>query len=165
MSNRQNLRSAHDTLGDLVSDFQPSNYSNLQISVFHQAYAALHGAEYNATMGIYDVANLSQITQQLDYLILMLERQFQGQAVVQHQVRVNNHFEAIGEALDRSPTPVDPNLCDVSEELWVVSHVDQLKLLFAFAKLAGIAIGAVVSHNDLLPLALFSRLGLRFGNV
>lgn len=117
MSNRQNLRSACDTLGDLVSHFQPSNYSNLQISVFHQAYAALHGAEYNATIGIYDVAKLSQITQQLDYLKLMLERQFQGQAVIQHQVRVNNHFEAIGEALDRSPTPVDPNLCDVSEEL------------------------------------------------
>lgn len=100
-----------------MSHFQPPNYSNLQISVFHQAYAALHGAEYNATIGIYDVAKLSQITQQLDYLKLMLERQFQGQAVIQHQVRVNNHFEAIGEALDRSPTPVDPNLCDVSEEL------------------------------------------------
>lgn len=98
-----------------MSDFQPSNYSNLQISVFHQAYAALHDAEYNATMGIYDVANLSQITQQLDYLKLMLERQLQGQA--QQQVKVNRHFEAIGEALDRSPTPVDPNLCDVSEEL------------------------------------------------
>ena len=123
MSNRQNLRSACDTLGDLVSDFQPSNYSNLQISVFHQAYAALHGAEYNATMGIYEVAKLSQITQQLDYLILMLERQFQGQAVIQHQVRVNNHFEAIGEALDRSPTPVDTNLCDVSEELRSVTMV------------------------------------------
>jgi hypothetical protein len=55
MSNRQKLRFACDTLGDLVSDFQPSNYSNLQISVFHQAYAALHDAEYNATMWIYDV--------------------------------------------------------------------------------------------------------------
>jgi hypothetical protein len=55
MSSRQKLRSACDTLGDLVSDFQPSNYSNLQISVFHQAYAALHDAEYNATMWIYDV--------------------------------------------------------------------------------------------------------------
>ena len=117
MSDLQNLRSACDTLGDLVPDFQPSNYSNLQISVFHQAYAALHGAEYNATMGIYDVATLSQITQQLDYLKLMLERQLQGQAAVQQQVKVNRHFEAIGEALDRSPTPVDPNLCDVSEEL------------------------------------------------
>ena len=120
MSNRQNLRSACDTLGDLVPKFQPSNYSNLQISVFHQAYAALHDAEYNATMGIHDVATLSQITQQLDYLILMLKRQRQqrqGQAAVQHQVQVNDHFKAIGEALDRSPTPVDPNLCDVSEEL------------------------------------------------
>ena len=63
----------------------------------------------------YDVANLSQITQQLDYLKLMLERQLQGQAPVQDQVQVKHHFEAIGEALDRSPTPVDPNLCDVSE--------------------------------------------------
>lgn len=96
-----------------MSDFQPSNYSNLQISVFHQAYAALHGAEYNATMEIYDVATLSQITQQLDYLKLMLERQLQGQAVVQHQDQVNDHFKAIGEALERSPTPVDPNLYDV----------------------------------------------------
>ena len=113
MSNRQKLRSSCDTLGDLVPKFQPSNYSNLQISVFHQAYAALHGAEYNATMGIYDVATLSQITQQLDYLKLMLERQLQGQAVVQHQDQVNDHFKAIGEALERSPTPVDPNLYDV----------------------------------------------------
>lgn len=53
-----------------MSDFQPPNYSSLQISVFHQAYAALHSAEYNATMGIYDVPNLSQISQQLDYLKL-----------------------------------------------------------------------------------------------
>lgn len=113
MSNRQKLRSACDTLGDLVPKFQPSNYSNLQISVFHQAYAALHGAEYNATIGIYDAATLSQITQQLDYLKLMLERQLQGQAVVQHQDQVNEHFKAIGEALERSPTPVDPNLYDV----------------------------------------------------
>ena len=64
-------------------------------------------------MGIYDVATLSQITQQLDYLKLMLERQLQGQAVVQHQDQVNDHFKAIGEALERSPTPVDPNLYDV----------------------------------------------------
>lgn len=53
-----------------MSDFQPPNYSSLQISVFHQAYAALHSADYNATMGIYDVPNLSQISQQLDYLKL-----------------------------------------------------------------------------------------------
>ena len=96
-----------------MPDFQPPNYSNLQISVFHQAYAALHGAEYNATMGMYDVSNLTKIIQQLNYLHLILERR----AAVQHQVRVNRHFKAIGEALDRSPTPVDPNLCDVSEEL------------------------------------------------
>ena len=92
-----------------MPDLQPPNYSNLQISVFHQAYAALHGAEYNATMGTYDVSNLTQIIKHLDYLKLMLKRQAER--------RIEDHFVAVGEALDRSPTPVDPNLCDVSEEL------------------------------------------------
>jgi hypothetical protein len=113
MSSRQDLRSACDKLADLVPLFKVPGYSNLQICVFHQAYAALHSAEYNATMGTFDVTTLYQIIEQLDYLKVTLQRQ----TVVAHHVSVNTHFETIGEALDRSPTPVDPNLYNVSEEL------------------------------------------------